>query len=175
MRESRGLLLVNTGDGKGKTTAAFGLAMRAVGHGMRVCIIQFIKGRWHSGEIQAARHFGDRMQVHVRGAGFTWQSENLDRDIAIAREAWSFAAQTIAADAHEMIVLDELTYLIKYGMVPEEEVLGVLRSRPAHMHVVVTGRDASEGLIALADTVTRMEAVKHPYDEGVKAQPGVEF
>ena len=175
MRESRGLLLVNTGDGKGKTTAAFGLAMRAVGHGMRVCVIQFIKGRWHSGEIEAARHFGDRMQVHVRGAGFTWQSEDLDRDIALAREAWSFAADTIAADAHEMIVLDELTYLIKYGMVPEEEVLDVLRSRPAHMHVVVTGRDASEGLIALADTVTRMEAVKHPYDDGVKAQPGVEF
>lgn len=175
MRETRGLLLVNTGDGKGKTTAAFGLAMRAVGHGMRVCIIQFIKGRWHSGELQAARHFGDRMQVHVRGAGFTWQSENLDRDIAIAREAWSFAADTIAADAHEMVVLDELTYLITYGMVPEEEVLGVLRARPAHMHVVVTGRDASEGLIALADTVTRMESLKHPYDEGVKAQPGVEF
>jgi cob(I)alamin adenosyltransferase len=175
MREPRGLLLVNTGDGKGKTTAAFGLAMRAVGHGMRVCVIQFIKGPWHSGEIEAARYFGDRMQVHVRGAGFTWQSEDLDEDIAIAREAWSFAADTIAADAHEMIVLDELTYLIKYGMVPEHEVLAVLSSRPAHMHVVVTGRDASEGLIALADTVTRMEAVKHPYDEGVKAQPGVEF
>lgn len=175
MGQSTGLLVVNTGEGKGKTTAAFGLAMRAIGHGLAVCIIQFIKGKWRSGELEAAKSFGDLLQVHVMGAGFTWQSEDLDRDIAIAREAWHFAAETIAADAHDMVVLDELTYLVKYGMVPEEEVLRVLAARPRHMHVVVTGRDASEGLIELADIVTRMEPVKHPYERGMKAQAGMEF
>jgi len=146
-----------------------------MGHGMRVCLIQFIKCGKNCGELKAAERFSDLMDVHVLGAGFTWQSEHLEKDIAIAREAWRFAVETIAGDLHAVVILDELTYLVKYGMVPEAEVLKALAGRPARMHIVVTGRDASPGLIELADIVTEMRAVKHPYDDGMRAQRGVEF
>jgi len=170
-----GLLIVNTGNGKGKTTAALGLAFRALGHGMRVCMIQFIKGKWNYGELKAAERFDDLLEIHTLGAGFTWDSENLAEDTRIARKAWDFAKQTLAEAKHDLIILDELTYLIEYNMVAEAEVLAVLKQRPAGMHVVVTGRNASPALIEAADLVTEMQAVKHPFDEGVQAQRGIEY
>jgi cob(I)alamin adenosyltransferase len=175
MPTAKGLLIVNTGQGKGKTTAAMGLAFRALGHGMRVCVIQFIKGKWKSGELEAAQRFGDLLEIHVLGRGFTWDSENLAEDTRIAQEAWQFAKQTLSEGRHDVVVLDELTYLIKYGMVDEGEVLRTLASRPEAMHVVVTGRDAPTGLVKAADLVTEMLAIKHPYGEGVKAQKGIEY
>lgn len=175
MPTAKGLLIVNTGKGKGKTTAAMGLAFRAVGHGMRVCIIQFIKGRWKYGELEAAKRFADLLEVHVLGRGFTWASENLAEDTRVAQEAWKFAREVLASGRHDVVILDELTYLIKYGMVDEAEVLETLRDRPAAIHVVVTGRDAPRGLVEAADLVTEMRSVKHPYDEGVEAQKGIEY
>ena len=173
--EGKGLIAVFTGDGKGKTTAALGQAFRALGHGMKVAFIQFIKGSWQYGELTSAQCFEDLLDFHVMGRGFTWKSENLEADIAAAQEAWAFAAETIKANKHQMVVLDELTYLISYQMVPEEEVLALLRAKPAAQHVVITGRNASAGLMAMADLVTEMRAIKHPYQQGVKAQPGIEF
>ena len=172
---ARGLLIVHTGKGKGKTTAALGLALRALGHGMRVCMIQFIKGKWKSGEVQAAKRFDDLLEIHVLGRGFTWDSENLEEDTRIAQEAWRFAEETLGAGRHDVVILDELTYLIKYGMVDEAEVIDALASRPQEMHVVVTGRDATTGIVKAADLVTEMLAIKHPYAEGVRAQKGIEF
>jgi len=172
---ARGLLIVNTGKGKGKTTAALGLALRALGHGMRVCVIQFIKGKWKSGEVEAAKRFDDLLDMHVLGRGFTWESEDLEEDTRVAQEAWRFAKETLGAGRHDVVILDELTYLIKYEMVSEAEVLEALASRPQGMHVVVTGRDASPSLIEAADLVTEMQAVKHPFEQGVTAQKGIEF
>jgi cob(I)alamin adenosyltransferase len=171
----KGLLIVNTGNGKGKTTAALGLAFRALGHGLRVCMIQFIKGPWDYGEIKAARRFEGCFEIHTLGGGFTWDSKNLEEDTRIAREAWEFAKQVIGEARHNLVILDELTYLVEYNMIEEAEVIEVLKARPQAMHVVVTGRNASEGLIEAADLVTEMQSVKHPFDEGVKAQRGIEY
>ncbi len=175
MSGTRGLFLLFTGNGKGKTTAALGLAFRAMGHGQRVAMIQFIKGSWKYGELESARRFADLLDFHVMGRGFTWKSDNLDRDIAVAREAWKFARTTIAANRHRLVILDELTYLVTYGMIPEQEIIDTLAARPSSMHVVVTGRGAGEGLIAAADLVTEMREIKHPYKKGIRAQKGIEF
>ena len=172
---SQGLLIVNTGDGKGKTTAALGQAFRAVGHGFRVCFLQFLKGSWKYGELEAAKRFEDLMEIRALGRGFTWKSEDLNEDIQSARDAWDLAKQVIASGKFKMVVLDELTYLITYGMVPEEDILNTLRNRPPELHVVVTGRDATPGLIELADMVTEMNEIKHPFRNGIKAQRGIEF
>ncbi len=173
--EPHGLTMIFTGNGKGKTTAALGLAFRALGHGFPVCLIQFIKGSWKYGELESAKCFADLLDFHVMGRGFTWNSENLQEDIQAAREAWDFAAQTIRAGRHRLVILDELTYLIKYQMVSEEEILAVLRQKPEAMHLVITGRGASQGLIDFADLVTEMTEIKHPYKKGIKAQKGIEF
>lgn len=170
-----GLLLINTGDGKGKTTAALGLAFRALGHGLRVCMIQFIKGPWNYGELKAAERFTDLLEIHTLGGGFTWDSANLAEDTRLAREAWDFAKRVLGEARHDLVILDELTYLIEYRMVPEREVIEALGSRPSEMHVVVTGRNVSQGLIHAADLVTEMQSVKHPFDFGVKAQRGIEY
>jgi len=171
----KGLLMVFTGNGKGKTTAALGLAFRALGHGQKVAIIQFIKGSWKYGEMESARVFSGSLDFHVMGRGFTWKSDDLDKDIALARKAWKFACTTMAENRHQLVILDELTYLITYNMIKEEEILKGLAARPDGMHVVVTGRGASKGLIAAADLVTEMKEIKHPYVSGIKAQKGVEF
>ena len=173
--QDKGLLLVFTGNGKGKTTAALGLAFRAIGHGFPVCMIQFIKGSWQYGERETARHFDNLMELHVMGRGFTWKSDDLDKDIRAAREAWDFAAGVIREGRHRLVILDELTYLVKYNMLDEQDILDVLAARPVQMHVAVTGRDASDRLIAAADLVTEMRNIKHAYDNGIMAQKGIEF
>jgi len=171
----KGLLIVLTGKGKGKTTSALGMAFRAMGHGFKVCVIQFIKGNWKYGELESAERFNDLLDFYVMGKGFTWESENLEEDIKIAREAWNFAKEIINSGKYKMIILDELTYLIKYKMVNEDEIVNFLLNRPDDLNVIVTGRDASRSLIESADLVTEMVSIKHPYDSGVKAQKGIEY
>lgn len=173
--KNKGLLLVFTGNGKGKTTAALGLAFRALGHGQRVAVIQFIKGSWKYGELETAKCFPDQLDFHVLGRGFTWKSDDLDKDIATARAAWKFACDLLVENRHQLVILDELTYLVTYNMISEEELLAGLALRPEGMHVVVTGRGASPGLIEAADLVTEMCEIKHPYKDGVKARKGIEF
>ena len=171
----KGLLIVLTGNGKGKTTSALGMAFRAIGHGFRVCVIQFIKGNWKYGELESAKRFDDLLDFHVMGKGFTWDSDNLEEDTKIAREAWNFAKEAINSGKYKMVILDELTYLIKYKMVNEDEIVNFLLNRPDDLDVIVTGRDASKLLIESADLVTEMVSIKHPYDSGIKAQKGIEY
>jgi len=171
----KSLLIVNTGDGKGKTTAALGQAFRALGHGFKVCVLQFLKGTWKYGELEAAKRFSDLLEIHTLGKGFTWRSENIQQDIQVAQEAWEFAKGVIASGKFKMVVLDELTYLVSYGMVDENDILECLRNRPLGLHVIVTGRDASSRLKDLADLVTEMKEIKHPFQEGIKGQRGIEF
>ena len=170
-----GLLIVFTGNGKGKTTSALGQAFRAIGHGYPVCMIQFIKGSMNLGELDSARRFGDLMEVHVMGRGFTWASDDLEKDIAAAKDAWNLAKKIIRENRHRIVILDELTYLISYNMIDESEIIETLRDRPGDMHIVITGRGASEKLIKTADLVTEMVDVKHPFENGRKAQKGIEF
>jgi cob(I)alamin adenosyltransferase len=172
----KGLIIVNTGDGKGKTTAALGLVFRMLGHrNKKVSVIQFIKGSWRYGEMETAKQFCDRLEFHVMGRGFTYKSEDFDKDVAAAREAWNLAVETIAKGEHDLVILDELTYLIHLNMIPEEEILRALGQKPEKMHIVVTGRGATNGLVELADLVTEMKEIKHPFKSGVKAQRGIEF
>jgi len=173
--KTKGLVAVFTGNGKGKTTSSLGLAFRALGHGKKVCIIQFIKGSWKYGELEAAKRFSDLLDFHVMGRGFTWKSDDLEKDKEVAREAWAFARQVIKEDRYAMVILDELTYLPHYKIIDEQEILSVLQDKPQDLHVVITGRYASEELIELADLVTEMKEVKHPYAQGIKAQKGFEF
>ncbi len=173
-RHARGLVIVNTGNGKGKTTAALGILTRAWGRGMRVCTLQFIKARTANfGEEQAARKMG--VEMIPLGDGFTWTSHDIARDRALAREGWALCRAKIESGDYDIVILDELTYCFTFGWLDLEEVLEVLRRRPPGQHVVITGRDAPEGLIAFADLVTEMREVKHPYAAGVKAQQGIEF
>ncbi|BBO82582.1 cob(I)yrinic acid a,c-diamide adenosyltransferase [Desulfosarcina ovata subsp. sediminis] len=171
----KGLLIVNTGDGKGKTTAALGLSMRAAGHGLKVCFIQFIKGSWKYGELEAVKKFADTIDFHVMGKGFTWKSDDLEKDRVAARDAWKFAQAAMAGGQYQLVVLDEFTYLLMYGMIDLPSVLETLTKRPEGLHVVVTGRAAPPELIEIADLVTEMQPVKHPLQAGIKAQKGIEF
>ena len=174
-QKTKGLLAVFTGNGKGKTTASLGLTFRALGHGQKVCIIQFIKGSWKYGELESAKQFSPLLDFHVMGRGFTWKSDDLERDKEVAIEAWEFAKKVIRENNYSLVILDELTYLPHYKMIDEREILSVLAAKPEEQHVVVTGRYASDDLIKLADLVTEMVEVKHPYQSGVKAQKGFEF
>jgi cob(I)alamin adenosyltransferase len=173
--EERGLLIVHTGAGKGKSTAAFGMVLRCVGHGMRVGIVQFVKGAWGTGERDVLARFPDLVTCRAMGEGFTWDTQDRARDIAAARAAWDMAKAMIADPSYRMVLLDELNIVLRYDYLPLDEVLEVLRKKPADKHVVVTGRNAREELIALADLVTEMTEIKHPFRSGVKAQAGVEF
>ena len=170
-----GLLIVFTGNGKGKTTAALGMAMRAAGHGLKVCFIQFIKGGWHYGELDAIKRFEGLIDLHVMGKGFTWKSEDIEEDARLARAAWEFACSAIASGVYHTVVLDEFTYLLHYGMLAVEPCLEFFARRNPAQHVVITGRYAPESLIAAADLVTEMRVIKHPLKSGVKAQKGIEF
>jgi len=171
----KGLLIVNTGDGKGKTTAALGIVLRAWGRGFRICVIQFIKaetGRW--GEIRAAKKLG--IEWHTTGDGFTWLSKDMDETTARAVHGWEIAKEKIASDQYDLIVLDEFTYTMVYKWIDTDEVMEWLRlNRPSNLHLVITGRSAPEALIQQADLVTEMKVIKHPYEQGITAQPGIEF
>jgi cob(I)alamin adenosyltransferase len=167
-------VLVHTGDGKGKTSAAMGIVMRAVARGWHVCVVQFVKdGRWRTGEEASARALG--AEWWSIGDGFTWDSADMDRTEAIAREAWRAARHVILRGEHELVVLDEITYPINWGWIDGAEVAQVIGDRPDAVSVVATGRDAPATLIGVADTVTEMTNVKHAYDEGVAAMRGIEF
>ncbi len=172
----RGLLIVHTGKGKGKSTAAFGMVFRALGHGMPVAIVQFVKGNWETGERVALAKFGDLVSINTMGEGFTWDTQDRQRDIAAARSAWERAKVLIVAGKHRMVVLDELNIVLRYDYLPIAEVVEFLKTkRPAEVHVVITGRNAADELIEIADLVTEMEMLKHPFRSGVKAQKGIEF
>ena len=172
---SKGLLIVNTGPGKGKSTAAFGLAMRALGHGWRIGIVQFIKGAWDTGERRALERFAAQVEWRTMGEGFTWETQDRDRDVAAAGAAWLKALDMMADPEIRLVVLDELNIALRYDYLPLEAVVAALASRRADLHVVVTGRNAKPELIAAADLVTEMVAVKHHFAAGVKAQAGIEF
>jgi cob(I)alamin adenosyltransferase len=173
--EERGLLIVHTGTGKGKSTAAFGMVMRAIGHGMRVGIVQFVKGGWTSGERAVLERFPELVTIQVLGEGFTWETQDRRRDIASAEAAWAAAKAMMADPSYRMLVLDELNIVLRYDYLPLAEVLESLRAKPRDLHIIVTGRNAKPGLIAEADLVTEMSLVKHPFQAGVKAQKGIEF
>ena len=174
LRRRRSLVIVNTGDGKGKSTAAFGVVMRGVARGWRVSVIQFVKsGCWKVGEEQVARRLG--VDWAKTGDGFTWLTDDLQRSRALAAAAWELAYATIAAGDHQLVVLDELTYPINWGWIDGAEVAAALRDRPEHVNVIATGRDASAELLAIADTVTEMRKLRHAYDSGVRAKRGLDF
>ncbi len=174
-QDEYGLLLVHTGNGKGKSSSAFGMLARALGHGMKVGVVQFIKGAASTGEEAFFRRFPDEVRYHVMGEGFTWETQDRQRDIAKAREAWAVAAELLADPEIGLVVLDELNIALKYGYLELAPVLADIESRPLLQHVVVTGRGAPAGLVEAADTVTEMGLIKHAFKAGVKAQKGVEF
>ena len=171
----KGLLIVHTGAGKGKSTAAFGLALRMLGRGHRVGVVQFIKGAWHSAERDALEKFGEQVSWHTMGEGFTWETQDLQRDVAAAERAWAKAQELMADPSFGLIILDELNVALRYDYLPLQAVVAALQARRPGLHVVVTGRNAKAELIAAADLVTEMTVVKHHFAAGVKAQPGIEF
>jgi cob(I)alamin adenosyltransferase len=172
----KGLLMVHTGPGKGKSTAAFGLALRALGHGLKIGVVQFGKGAWRTGERAVLENLGrDLVSWHTLGEGFTWETQDRARDEAAARRAWDQAKELMADPAIALIVLDELNIALRYGHLPLDETLTALRERRADLHVVVTGRNAKPELVAIADLVTEMTLVKHHFAAGVRAQEGIEF
>jgi cob(I)alamin adenosyltransferase len=171
----KGLLIVHTGTGKGKSTAAFGLALRMLGRGHRVGVVQFIKGAWHSAERDALARFGDQLVWHTMGEGFTWETQDRARDIAAAERAWGKARDLMADPNLAMLILDELNIALRYDYLDLAAVVAALKTRPAGLHVVVTGRNAKPELVAAADLVTEMALVKHHFPAGVKAQAGIEF
>ncbi len=172
----KGLLVVHTGKGKGKSTAAFGMVMRAVGHGMKVGVVQFIKGRIETGEKVVLDRFADLVTVRRMGEGFTWETQDRQRDIAAATSAWAMAKEMILSGDYRMVLLDELNIVLRYDYIDLADVVTFLRDeKPDDVHVIITGRNAKDELIEIADLVTEMTQVKHPFRSGVKPQPGIEF
>ena len=173
--QEKGLIIVHTGPGKGKTTAALGLAFRALGQGMKVGIVQFIKGAIPTGEAALVKQLNLPIEMHTLGEGFTWNTQDRAQDMATARKAWEQAMTLLNDPSFDMVILDELNIVLRYDYLPLEEVLEALRSKREMLHVVITGRNAKDELIAYADLVTEMKIVKHPYKAGIKAQKGVEY
>jgi cob(I)alamin adenosyltransferase len=171
----KGLLIVHTGTGKGKSTAAFGLALRMLGRGQRVGVVQFIKGAWHTAERDALQKFGDQLSWHTMGEGFTWETQDRARDIAAAERAWAKARELIDDPSFALVILDELNIALRYDYLDLTSVVAALTARRPGLHVVVTGRNAKPELVAAADLVTEMTLIKHHFAAGVKAQPGIEF
>jgi len=173
----RGLLIVFTGNGKGKTSAAMGTAFRAVGQGMRVLMIQFIKGSWHYGELDAVKAFGDDFEIRVMGRGFVKVGTEKpdEEDVALVQQAWKAAVQAMHSGRYDMIILDEINYAVHYGMISLEQVLADLAARPEPLHVICTGRNAKDKLIEAADMVSEIRQVKHPFEKGILAQRGIEY
>jgi len=173
--EEKGLLIVHTGTGKGKSTAAFGLALRMIGRGKRVGVVQFVKGAWHTAERDALAKFDDQVAWYSMGEGFTWETQDLARDIAAAERAWAKAVELMDDPSFGLVILDELNIALRYNYLPLDQVIETLKSRRPGLHVVVTGRNAKPELVEAADLVTDMTLVKHHFAAGVKAQPGIEF
>lgn len=171
----KGLTIVHTGKGKGKSTAAFGMVFRALGNDMKVGVVQFVKGKWGTGERVILEQMGDKVSMASMGEGFTWETQDRQRDIEAARGAWEKAKAMILDDEHDMVLCDELNIVLRYDYLDVQEIIDVLKAKPEMKHVIVTGRNAKEELIEFADLVTEMEMVKHPFRSGVKAQVGVEF
>jgi len=171
----KGLLIVHTGKGKGKSTAAFGMVFRCIGHGMKAGIVQFVKGAWATGERTVLENFPELVTIKAMGEGFTWETQDRERDIAHARAGWEEAKRMIADPQYRLVLLDELNIVLRYDYLPTEEIIEVLRNKPNDKHVIVTGRNAKEELIEIADLVTEMEQIKHPFRSGVKAQMGIEY
>lgn len=171
----KGLTIVHTGKGKGKSTAAFGMVFRALGNGMKVAVVQFVKGKWGTGERNVLDKFPDQVSLATMGEGFTWETQDRQRDIDAARAAWEKAKEFILDDEHHMVLCDELNIVLRYDYLPVEEVLEVLAQKPEMKHVIITGRNAKDELIDAADLVTDMTQIKHPFRSGVKAQVGIEF
>jgi cob(I)alamin adenosyltransferase len=175
-KKRKGLIIVNTGDGKGKSTAAFGLAMRAAGNKMNVFIMQFMKGPWKAGERKAFESLEPYVEVVPMGDGFTWDTENIEQDKATARKAFEVVKEKLNSGKFEMVIFEEINYVLDYKFLPEDEVLETIKNKPEMTHVVCTGRNASKKLIEMADLVTEMKMIKHPFSEqGVPAQKGIEF
>jgi cob(I)alamin adenosyltransferase len=172
---SKGLLIVNTGPGKGKSTAAFGLVLRALGHGHHVGVVQFIKGAWNTGEKRALERFSDLLSWHSMGEGFTWETQDRERDIAAAKRAWDQVLEFMNNPKIKLVLLDELNIALRYDYLPLLEVVDVLSNRRPDLHIIVTGRNAKPEMIEAADLVTEMGMVKHHFSAGVKAQEGIEF
>lgn len=173
--ERRGLLVVYTGDGKGKSTAAFGAVFRSLGRGYRAAVVQFIKGAWLSGEVQALKKFGSQVDYFLEGEGFTWDTKNLEKDVAAARRGWDRCRTLLRERKHQIFLFDELVYVLKYRFLTLEEVLEGLKERDPMAHVLLTGRDAPQALIDAADLVTEMREIRHPFQKGIVAQPGIDY
>jgi cob(I)alamin adenosyltransferase len=172
----KGLIIVNTGNGKGKTTAALGMVMRSLGHGYRVAIVQYIKGAWEPAEKAVLSKFSDQLEFQAMGEGFTWDTQDRDRDIQMAKLAWEKSLSYIVDESYRLILLDEINVALKLGYLDSEEVLAGLEQKPANTHVILTGRGVPAAIIDRADLVTEMNPIKHPFrEQGVKAQPGIEF
>lgn len=172
----KGLVIINTGPGKGKTTAALGMVLRSLGHGYRVAIVQFIKGAWEPAEKKAFAHWGDQLAFHAMGEGFSWITQNRERDIAAAQKAWDIALDYIANPDFRLVLLDEINIALRHGYLTTQQVLDGLARKPALTHVILTGRSAPPELIEHADLVTEMTPLKHPFkDQRIRAQPGIEY
>jgi cob(I)alamin adenosyltransferase len=170
----KGLIIVHTGDGKGKTTAALGIALRACGYGMKVIMLQFFKGKWKYGELRSAPKLGT-LEIQPMGQGFTWESKDVEVDKAMVRAAWQAAKEKILSGNYDIVILDEINYALSYGFLPVEDIVDFLKNKPAMLHVILTGRDAKPEIIEIADLVTEMRQIKHPFEQGISAQKGIEF
>lgn len=173
--QEKGLIIVHTGKGKGKSTAAFGMVLRCIGHGMKVGVVQFIKGKWDTGERTVLEKFPNQIEIKALGEGFTWETQDRARDIGFARAAWEEGKRMIADESFDYVLLDEINIALRYDYLPIEEIVEFLKAKRPDLHVCLTGRNAKEELIAIADLVTEMEMIKHPFRDGVKAQAGIEF
>ena len=173
--EERGLIMVHTGKGKGKSTAAMGLAMRCIGHGLKVGIVQFVKGVWQTGERAVLDDYPNLVTIKAMGEGFTWDTQDRQRDLAAAAAAWAMVKAMMADPAYHMVIADELNIVLRYNYLPIDDIIATLKAKRADLHVVVTGRNAKPELIEIADLVTEMTQIKHPFRSGVKAQIGIEF
>ena len=175
-KKRKGLIIVHTGEGKGKSTAAYGLALRAAGNKMKVFILQFMKGQWKTGERKAVESLSPWIEVVAMGDGFTWDTNNFEQDCKTATRAWNTVEPILSKGDYPMIILDEINYILDYGFLDEKKVLSALRNKPSRVHVVCTGRNAPEALIEIADLVTEMKCLKHPFaEQGIPAQKGIEF
>lgn len=174
--EKKGLIVVNTGAGKGKSTAAFGIALRSIGTGYKVAMVQFIKGKWKTGEVEASKkYFSDVFHIFTMGEGFTWNTQNFEQDLVTASKAWEKCKEILNDDQYQVVIFDEINYVLKYNFLKIEDVLEALKNKPEMKHVVLTGGGAPDELTQAADLVTEMKCIKHPYEQGIQAQPGIEF